>query len=242
MDILANIVTSRLWVLGSTKIAFGDALWQFYYSVEGVRTKTCHLLFFDPKGKRIYLKLPVIGLKVKNVIIQKCCFVSNVYRLLMEWTQKKGDGLTFWDCSSKKESKKAAAPKVCCGIVSQSFKETYFCASPIMVKDTFAPLKAHTPTQHFIIQHEFNGKTDKQQQTTSVAGYTVYSCTAAASSAHDSHFNKTWVPSVTVDSTTFDCSFEVVYTSRRRRGECLECALKEHGVYSPAVSNLLVNH
>ena len=188
----------------------------------------------------MYLKSPVIDLKVKNAIIQKCSFVSNVYKLLVE---RKGDGLALWD-SFGDSKKPAAAPKVSCGIVSQSVKETYFCAPPIMVKDTFAPLKARDTTQRFIlIEPGFNGHTDKQRQqttTTSVAGYTVY---RAAVDSHDSHFNKTWVPSVTVDSTTFDCSFEVVYTSRRRQEECLECALKDrHDGFSPAVSSLLVNH
>ena len=239
MEILVNIVTSRLWVLGSTQILFGDALWQFYYSIEGVRRKTWHILFYNSKGNRLYLKSPIIDLKVKNVIIQKCSFVSNIYRLLMEWTQEKADGLALWDCSSIDCTK--YTPNVSCGLVSQSVKETYFCAPPIMLKDTFVPLKVNT-TQYPIIENDFSP--DKQQQTTSAAGYTVYQLADPSADSHDSHFNKTWVPSLTVDSTTFDCSFEVVFIARRRQGECLECVLKDNGggVYSPAVSNLLVNH
>ena len=234
MGILANIVTSKLWVLGSSKIVFGDSLWQFYYSIEGVRTKTCHVLFYDPNKNRIYLKSPILDLKVKNVIIQKCLFVSNVYKLLIEWT---ATGLSLWKGSCKTPT------KVNCGIVSPAKKETYFCSPPIMIKDTFAPLEIHA-MQHSAIIGDDDDNVNKQQTATimTIAGYTVYRA-ASLSAGHKSHFKKTWVPQVTVDSTTFDCSFEVVYSSKRRQEECLECALiQEHGVHSPAVSNLLINH
>ena len=237
MKILANIITSRLWILGSSNVVFEDSLWEFYYCVEGVQTKTYNVLFYDPKKNRVFFKSPILDIKLKHVIIQKYSVVSNVYKLLIEMTTTE-KGLVLWEADNNPRNKNNY-----CGIVSSVKRETYFCAPAIILKDTFTPLKIRN-MQHstFICDDENFIKDKKQVNNTivSMAGYIVY---RSNSGNHDNHFNKTWVSQVTVDATTFDCSFEIIYTSKRKREECLECALKnERVVYSPAVSNLLVNH
>lgn len=237
METVINLVTSKLWVLGTSLVSVGNRYWSFFYSIEGVDTKVYYVIFYNHDLNRMYIRSPVIDLKVDNVILQKCKYVSNVYKLLIEW--KKVDKLYLWDPKDTtivhQQQQPALLKLLKAGIISQSCNETYFCAPPILLRGSFYPLKVEN-TQHTIVFQDFNGTT-----TTTSGGYVTYRANPKAS--HAKHYNKTWIPQVTVDSTTFECSFEIVYNTPRSPGECLECVVAARGEYfSPTMSNLLINH
>lgn len=233
MEIVVNIVTSKLWVLGNSRVSFGGHYWTFFYCIEGVNTKAFHIIFYNADLNRMYLRSSIIDLKINNVILQKCKYVSNVFKLLIEW--KCNEGLVLWNTKDMNVVDNTAITGFLkTGIISRSDKETYFCAPSITFRDTFIPLKLEKSHHARII----NDSLTTDDSITSAAGYVMYK----GKTDHTTHFNKTWIPQVTVDSVTFQCSFEIVFDSPRIQGECLECIISQDDSFSSAVSNLLINH
>lgn len=223
MNVITNIVTSRLWIKGCDGITFeGHSDWRFYYSIQGTETKLWHVIFYQPSSNRMYIRSPVISLKVKNVILQTYSYLSNVYRLILEYTDKR---LDKWSPDAYKPTINLPT-----GIVAAATSQVYRCTPPIMFRDSFSTLNLKQ-TQHAPI-----GGRDVISIT---SGYVVYKGDPVN---HSGHFPKTWIPAVYVDSGTFDITFEVVYNTPRRRGECLECQCPRGRLWSSDVANLLVNH
>ena len=121
----------------------------------------------------------------------------------------------------------------------------------IMLTDTFVPLKVNT-TQYSVFFLFLITKT-------------MYQLADPSADSHNSHFNNTGLPSFTVDSTTFQCSFVRLFVCSFVRlfvcsfVPCVHVEEKARGLirissqgrrtkdegcgdYSPALSNLLVNN
>jgi hypothetical protein len=233
MNIISNIVSSRLWVRGCSAVVFGGSSdWTFYYCLEGMETKSWTLIFYNPGSSQMYIRSPVIDLKVKNVILQTCSYVSNVYKLLLEWTNKTPLLLQLWTADDYKKETISSSSCILLGMVNSASSQTYNCTPPVMIRDSFTAIKI-THTQHASEDVSTNFIS------TSTAGYVSYK---GDPSDHSGHYMKTWIPTIFVDSNTFGVSFEVVYDSPRTTGECLECRCPRDDSWSPDVSNLMINH
>ena len=225
MDVLTNVVTSKLWVKGCDGgITFGDSSnWTFYYCVEGCEDKTWHIIFYDTATFRMYLRSPWLDLKVKNVLLQSHSYYSNIFRLILEVLP---GPLQTWElCPQGRPAVQQS------GLVAAADSQVYYCAPPVMYKDTFPPRKMINKTEMPVV-----GVGKFIVQTSS--GYLTH---GGGGHHHRRHFPKTWIPSVEVNSRTFEVCFQVVHGRSRRPEECLEC-LPQTGPWSPDISNLLVNH
>ena len=228
MEVISNIVCSKMWVKGrSGGVIFDDSSnWTFYYCIEGLETKTWCFVFYNSESNRLFLRSPIIDLKISHVILQSHHYLSNIYKLLLEW---RSPTLQLWSTSKEVVT---STPKPF-RIVTAALSQTYLCTPPIMFKDSFSPLKlTKTP---FLNPMNFSD----QQTTLLSAGYISYK---GDPSDHTRHFLKTWIPSVKVNSKTFEVAFEVVYNETRRARECLECQCPQGSSWGPDVSNLLINH
>lgn len=236
MNVLSDILESKLWVKGCDRVIFGNVSdWEFYYCIEGIQTKTWHLIFYSPSSNRLYARSLVIDFKVEHVILRTHNYVSNVYRLFLERPDKRS--MTAWSVIEKPLSidSPSSIPRSTAGIVTPANSQIYYCTPPIMFRDSFFPLKV-LQTQH--VTNSNNDPTKPMKSFSTTAGYVSYK---GNPSDHARHFMKTWIPTISVDSGTFAVSFEVVYNTPRKRGECLECVCPDK-LWSPDVSNLLINH
>lgn len=249
MNVVVNLVTSRLWVQGTTHVTFqGRCDWTFFYNIEGVSVKQWTVLFYNNVLKRVFLRSPIIDLKIKDVVVQKCKYVSNIFTLMLENTNPSGT-LRLWSTedvspeangeSSRQPSPYLVPSLYLVGIVTPAKEETYPCAPPILFLDTLRTDKSacvleKTQSSPFQVS-------DWNFTVASVAGYTTY---RTGAKDHSAHFNKTWIPSVTVNSDTLECSFEIISNKPRGKQECLECVYggAQSEVLNTTMSNLLVNH
>lgn len=237
MDVLVVFVQTRLWTQGTTSITFGpEKDWCFYYALDGVRTKQYMLLFYNAKLRRVYFRNHLLDLKLRGVVLQKSKFVSNIYRLRLEATNKVEAWIPSVDKSISTVSPHLSLPSFfpSGGIVKPSKEEVYFCSPPILVqdrKDRFDIVRIpQTPPCLPIGASEYSS---------ACGGYTVYT---KQSKSHKEHANRTWIPSIVVNAETFVCSLAVDSSRPRHPLECLECSAEFNETYNPVLSNLIINH
>lgn len=240
-----------MWVQANCCITFkGDSDWRFYYTVEGVNNKNWILFFFNPSFRRVYLRSPYLDIKLSGVVVQKLCFFSNVYSLMVEradplspisvWTTDVGE--TKWAGHQPSAVLSLSGGG---GTPPPTKRETYFCSPAIKTRDAFRKLKmdnnkkrATTTTLHYCEDDNSNFINKKV-----ISGYVFRLHTAGGKTHHRQHF-RSWIPWITVDSDTFGCRFKLVCNASRPRDECLECtSLPMHrSSMSPAMSNFMMNH
>lgn len=240
MDVAANVVHSRAWVQGSTRISFGGRSdWIFFYSLEGVAIKSWSVLFYNDALKKIFLRTPTVDLKIKDIVVQKYKYVSNVYIIMLDSTGVSDTmSATMW---SPDDGTDRTGPPT--GIVTPSNAETYLCAPPVLFKDgRYHSVKSGHTLQMERTQHSPPDLGKQRFNVATVAGYTTYQ--TQQHRTHDRHFLRTWVPRVTVDSDTMECSFVIECATGRDKRECLECTsgLRHGETVNSLLSNLLVNH
>lgn len=268
MEILPVVLSSKLWALGSRRINFqSDPDWTFFYCIEGESIKMWSLVFFNNNLKKIKLRTPILDICLEGVFVQTCQYYSNLYCLVVEYVSSKvspwvSDRLSEGGCGGGE-----GAP-VGCAV-------TYFCAPPIMHKDTvrddtYIQLKKtqYNPLQisSFIDKnHEHNSRgvqpRGKHRQTDNIkiyiGGYFTYAMVRESAKKNRKsvcrkeihkkyHSPMCWIPSVTVDSETLECQFQIQFERERASGRCLQClALAEItpvDSLNPMMSNIMINH
>ena len=232
MDILRNIVTSKLWICGNNKIVFGSHdCWQFFYSIEGTNIKHWTILFYNNVLNKIYVRSPIIDIKAKDIFVRSTSFISNIYKLVIENTNRDGK-FELW---SVDERHMIQPHLLHSKLPGGSRRETYFCNPAIRYTDQNELNKVAQTNENALLDVPEDAKS-----TTSVCGYTCYKHVYRS---HSDHYRRTWIPTITVDCFTFDCSFHIHCSNHRQPKECLQCVWCEVGsTLSPRLSNLIVNH
>ena len=235
MNIASSIVSSKLWIKGCENVtAVGSNKWTFFYCIEGLESKFWTLLFVNACENKIFIRSQIIGLKLCQVAVQMNRYASNVYNMILEsispvknWVlpTDNTNGETY---SSEHKNNMASL-----GILQSSNSQIYPCAPPIFFKDTYTPvILDKTQESPFIRQSKFI--------VSKIHNFTVYK--GGIGNNHSSHFNKTSINSLEVDSRTFHVKFIISSQEPRKSGACLECSNSSQGVLNSTMSNLMVNH
>ena len=237
-SIANSIIVSRLWVKGCSNIIFENDFWTFYYCIEGTDCKFWNLCFYNSKQHRIYIRNEIIDLKIDNVIIQTASFVSNIYTMLIEFISKPVLWIPKSDMPLRKKSCMSAL-----GILNCEIEETYACAPPILLYDSFTDLVIEQTQE---LPYELHDPTKINNTCIyKVNNYPTYIGVKSNKKSvhHEYHFNKTYIPKISVNSITFNCKFEISFEIPRDESECLECCSPWKGeVHSSSISNLMINH
>lgn len=243
MEVLATLVSSKLWIQGCTKITFkGDSDWNLFYNIEGVHNKHWTLFFFNNNCHKVFLRSPHLDLKLSGLVVQKSNYVSNIYSLMVEKTDPTHP-TSIWKVDHSHPDAGNHSPSVLYlsgGVTPLTRTETYFCAPAILMRDVGTKkLKPdeYQPNQFVCDNNQFI-------KLKTVSGYVMTCGRSPSSKKHCNHHLRAWLPWININSETFRCRFQISCSSPRRHDECLECRLSvpSTGLLSSPMTAIIINH
>jgi len=248
MEILENILTSKIWVKGYDGInAMGRKDWVFYYCIENYASKIWTVLFANKHLEKLFVRSELVNIKLEGVIVCESTFFSNTYRLLLEQTGYSAKKWLVQEQISNEGTTPVFIPPTTPPTMSNIFTEVnasdtvlYVCYPPILISDGIK----HSENSLVLdaLDNTPIGINEKYSFPVEiVSGYCIFSPTK--SSKHKDHMPKTSIPFIKVNKNTLEFELNIKTNLPRCRTQCLECiAVLPENRLNPPLSNLFVNH